>query len=28
MNGYQLDDVTKIVLGMDSVIGIKLKKQV
>ena len=28
MNGYQLDDVTKIALGMDSVIGIKLKKQV
>ena len=28
MNGYQIDDVTKIALGMDSVIGIKLKKQV
>ncbi len=28
MNGYQLDDVTKIALGMDSVIGIELKKQV
>jgi hypothetical protein len=28
MNGYKLDDVTKIALGMDSVIGIKLKKQV
>ena len=28
MNGYQLDDVTKIALGMDSMIGIKLKKQV
>ncbi len=28
MNGYLLDDVTKIALGMDSVIGIKLKKQV
>lgn len=28
MNGYRLDDVTKIALGMDSVIGIELKKQV
>ena len=28
MNGYNLDDVSKIALGMDSVIGIKLKKQV
>ncbi|MDM8560461.1 DUF559 domain-containing protein [Candidatus Parabeggiatoa sp. HSG14] len=28
MNGYHLDDVTKIALGMDSVIGIDLKKQV
>jgi very-short-patch-repair endonuclease len=28
MNGYHLDDVTKIALGMDSVIGIELKKQV
>jgi very-short-patch-repair endonuclease len=28
MNGYHLDDVTKIALGLDSVIGIELKKQV
>jgi len=28
MNGYHLDDVTKIALGMESVIGIELKKQV
>jgi len=28
MNGYHLDDVTKMALGMDSVIGIELKKQV
>ncbi len=28
MNGYNLEDVGKIVLGMDSVIGIELKKQV
>jgi very-short-patch-repair endonuclease len=28
MNGYHLDDVTKIALGMDSVVGIELKKQV
>ncbi len=28
MNGYHLDDVTKIALGMDSVIGIELKKKV
>ena len=28
MNGYKLEDVGKIVLGMDSVIGIELKKQV
>ncbi|MFK5971556.1 MAG: DUF559 domain-containing protein [Candidatus Marithrix sp.] len=28
MNGYALEDVGKIVLGMDSVIGIELKKQV
>ncbi|MDM8561715.1 DUF559 domain-containing protein [Candidatus Parabeggiatoa sp. HSG14] len=28
MNGYHLNDVTKITLGMDSVIGIELKKQV
>ncbi len=28
MNGYHLDDVTKIALGMDSIIGIELKKQV
>jgi very-short-patch-repair endonuclease len=28
MNGYHIDDVTKIALGMDSVIGIELKKQV
>jgi len=28
MNGYSLEDVGKIVLGMDSVIGIELKKQV
>jgi len=28
MNGYHLDEVTKIALGMDSVIGIELKKQV
>jgi len=27
MNGYQLDDVTKIALGMDSVVGIELKKK-
>ncbi len=27
MNGYHLDDVGKIVLGMDSVVGIELKKQ-
>jgi hypothetical protein len=27
MNGYRLDDVTKIALGMDSVVGIELKKQ-
>jgi hypothetical protein len=27
MNGYHIDDVTKIALGMDSVIGIELKKQ-
>jgi len=25
MNGYHLDDVTKIALGMDSIIGIELK---
>ena len=28
MNGYHLDDVGKIVLGMDSVIGIDLKQQI
>ena len=28
LNGYNLEDVGKIVLGMDSVIGIELKKQV
>jgi len=28
MNGYHLEDVSKIALGMDSVIGIELKKQV
>jgi very-short-patch-repair endonuclease len=28
MNGYHLDDVTKMALGMDSVIGIELKKKV
>ncbi|MFK5970643.1 MAG: hypothetical protein QM487_11060 [Candidatus Marithrix sp.] len=28
MNGYSLKDVGKMVLGMDSVIGIELKKQV
>ncbi|MFK5970057.1 MAG: DUF559 domain-containing protein [Candidatus Marithrix sp.] len=28
LNGYSLEDVGKIVLGMDSVIGIELKKQV
>ncbi|MCK5876430.1 MAG: DUF559 domain-containing protein [Candidatus Marithrix sp.] len=28
MNGYSLEDVGKIVLGMDSVVGIELKKQV
>jgi len=28
MNGYHLDDVGKIVLGMDSVIGIDLKEQI
>ncbi|MEN8216818.1 MAG: DUF559 domain-containing protein [Pseudomonadota bacterium] len=28
MNGYHLDDVTKIALGMDSVVGIELKKNV
>jgi len=28
MNGYHLDDVGKIVLGMDSVIGIGLKEQI
>jgi very-short-patch-repair endonuclease len=28
MNGYHLDDVGKIVLGMDSVIGIDLKNQI
>jgi very-short-patch-repair endonuclease len=28
MNGYRLDDVTKIALGMDSVVGIELKKKV
>ncbi|MDM8566811.1 DUF559 domain-containing protein [Candidatus Halobeggiatoa sp. HSG11] len=27
MNGYNLEDVSKIALGMDSVIGIELKKQ-
>ncbi|MDM8567872.1 DUF559 domain-containing protein [Candidatus Halobeggiatoa sp. HSG11] len=27
MNGYSLEDVSKIALGMDSVIGIELKKQ-
>jgi very-short-patch-repair endonuclease len=27
MNGYHIDDVTKVVLGMDSVIGLQLKKQ-
>ncbi|MDM8563593.1 hypothetical protein QUF54_09590 [Candidatus Marithioploca araucensis] len=28
MNGYHLDDVTKIALGMDSVVGIEFKKKV
>jgi very-short-patch-repair endonuclease len=28
MNGYRLDDVTKIALGMDSVVGLELKKKV
>ncbi|MFK5970013.1 MAG: DUF559 domain-containing protein, partial [Candidatus Marithrix sp.] len=28
MNGYSLEDVGKMVLGMDSVVGIELKKQV
>ncbi|RKZ52318.1 MAG: hypothetical protein DRR08_28410 [Candidatus Parabeggiatoa sp. nov. 2] len=28
MNGYRIDDVTKIALGMDSVVGIELKKKV
>jgi hypothetical protein len=28
MNGYHLDDVTKIALGMDSIVGIELKKKV
>ena len=28
MNGYALEDVGKMVLGMDSIIGIELKKQV
>ncbi len=28
LNGYNLEDVCKIVLGMDLVIGIELKKQV
>ncbi|EDN70219.1 hypothetical protein BGP_4720 [Beggiatoa sp. PS] len=28
MNGYHLEDVSKIALGMDSVIGIELKKQI
>ncbi|MDM8565862.1 DUF559 domain-containing protein [Candidatus Halobeggiatoa sp. HSG11] len=28
MNGYNLEAVSKIVLGMDSVVGIKLKKQI
>ncbi len=28
LNGYNLESVSKIVLGMDSVIGIKLKKQI
>jgi len=28
LNGYNLEDVSKIVLGMDSVIGIELKKQI
>ena len=28
MNGYLMDDVGKIVLGMDSVIGIDLKEQI
>ncbi len=28
MNGYHLDDVTKIALGMDTIIGIELKKKV
>jgi len=28
MNGYHLDDVAKIALGMDSIIGIELKKKV
>jgi very-short-patch-repair endonuclease len=28
MNGYHIDDVTKMALGIDSVIGIKLKTQV
>jgi very-short-patch-repair endonuclease len=27
MNGYHIDDVTKVVLGMDSVIGLQLKQQ-
>ncbi len=28
MNGYSMDDVSKIALGMDSVVGIELKKNV
>jgi very-short-patch-repair endonuclease len=28
MNGYRLDDVTKIALGMDSVVGLEIKKKV
>ncbi|KOR27382.1 hypothetical protein TI03_07025, partial [Achromatium sp. WMS1] len=28
MNGYSLDDVTKVALGMDSVVGMNLKRQV
>jgi hypothetical protein len=28
MNGYSMDDVSKIALGMDSVVGIELKKKV
>ncbi|KOR27270.1 hypothetical protein TI03_07245, partial [Achromatium sp. WMS1] len=27
MNGYELDDVTKVALGMDSIIGLELKQQ-